>query len=99
MKLQFTCGTSKIDMPISEGNMLVVTYHKGSGAIDRVEYDAISKGLTNEADLNDVYAKEKAAELGFAEQNENLQIEVTSDSISSTKSVTAYFNTGKVVSK
>ena len=99
MKVQLTCGTSKIDMPISEGNMLVVTYHKGSGAIDRVEYDAISKGLTNEADLNDVYAKEKAAELGFAEQNENLQIEVTSDSISSTKSVTAYFNTGKVVSK
>ena len=41
----------------------------------------------------------KAAELGFAEQNENLQIEVKSDSISSTKSVTAYFNTGKVVSK
>lgn len=99
VKLAFTCGLSKVNAVIAEDYMLVLTFHKGSGEVDRVEYDKISKGLTEESELADIYVKEKAAELGFSETNENVVLYVEHDRVSAEKSLTVYFNTGRLVSR
>lgn len=93
VNVAFNCGAYS-NKTIEDGKMLSVTFHGGTGEVDRLEYDDITNAYQDEsnsstAKMNDVYTKSDALE--------QVDISVTQKGTNYKKGVTLYFNTGKVV--
>lgn len=95
VELSFTCGAYS-EKVIEDGRMLSITFHAGSGEVDRVEYDKVENAYQDEskaatAQMNDLFVK--------GDGKETLRIDINQKGTTYEKNNLIYFNTGKVVSE